>query len=110
MRVSCVAPAACPGSTCGSRLPLPLVSSTNGDQPCARTSSPVSSNSLRLIQPTAPGPCTPLENQSVLFASSAKIRWCVGKQVLISVNLPVAGSYIEACREALFSGNTFADG
>jgi hypothetical protein len=30
--------------------------------------------------------------------------------VLISVNLPVAGSYKEACRDALFSGNTFAEG
>ena len=31
---------------------------------------------------------------------SAKFRWWVGKQVLISVNLPVAGSYIESWRLA----------
>ena len=75
-----------------------------------RTSSPVASNILRSTQPTTPGPCTPLETHSVWFASSAKIRWCVGKQVLISVNLPLAGSYIERWRGELFNGNTFAEG
>src|SRR6266581_8197681 len=82
----------------------------NGVQPCERTSSPVSSNIFRLSQPNAPGPVTPLLAHSVPLASSAKIRWCVGKQVLISVNLPLAGSYMERCRLACSSGNTFAEG
>ena len=47
---------------------------------------------------------------SVLLASSAKTRWCVGKHVLISVNLPVFGSYIERWRLADSIGNSFADG
>src|SRR5262249_34470022 len=48
---------------------------------------------------------------NVLLASSAKIRWCVGKQVLIRVNLPVAGSYIDRWRLASpSSGNALADG
>src|SRR6516165_6619551 len=54
------------GSTYSSRLPLALVSRTNGDQPCAFAASPVSSSTLVLIQP-ATGP-VPL-SQSVLFAS-----------------------------------------
>jgi len=82
----------------------------NGVQPCDLTSSPVSSKVFRFSQPTAPGPVTPLLAHSVWFASSAKIRWCVGKQVLMSVNLPLAGSYMERCRLALSSGNTLADG
>src|SRR5881296_284153 len=82
----------------------------NGVQPCDFTSSPVSSNILRFSQPTAPGPVTPLLAHNVLLASSAKIRWWVGKQVLISVNLPLAGSYMERCRLAFSSGNTLADG
>src|SRR5262245_32525973 len=83
------------GSTHSSRLPLPLVSSTNGVQPCDLASSPVSSNCLRFSHPTTPTPPTPLEVHSVLLASSAKMRWCVGKQVEMSVHLPEAGSYIE---------------
>src|ERR1700693_2547607 len=82
----------------------------NGDQPCDFTSSPVSSNILRFSQPIAPGPVTPLETHSVWLASSAKITWCVGKHVLISVNLPLAGSYMERWRPEDSSGNTFADG
>src|SRR6266850_2929654 len=48
---------------------------------------------------------------SDLSASRAKLRWCVGKQVLISVHLPVFGSYIDRWRFASpASGNAFADG
>src|SRR5262245_5282891 len=80
------------------------------ERPCDFTSSPVSSNIFRFSQPNAPGPCTPLETHSVLLASSAKIRRWVGKHVEISVNLPLAGSYIERWRPELSSGNIFADG
>src|SRR5258706_7133730 len=82
----------------------------NGVQPCERTSSPVSSNILRLSQPTTPLPPPPLEVHSVLLASSAKIRWCVGKQVLINVNFPLFGSSMETCRVERSSGNTLAEG
>src|SRR5207342_120126 len=98
------------GSVYSSRLPLPLVSTMNGVQPCDFTSSPVSSNVLRSNQPTTLAPPTPLEVHSVLLASSAKIRWWVGKQVEISVNLSVAGSYIDRWRPALSIGNALADG
>src|SRR5439155_26132524 len=54
------------GSTYSSRAPLPLVSSTKGDQPWARAASPVWSNTLVLTQPaTTPVP----ESHSVLSAS-----------------------------------------
>jgi hypothetical protein len=33
-----------------------------------------------------------------------------GNQVLISVNLPLAGSYIESCCDHAFSGKILADG
>src|ERR1700747_1918012 len=46
----------------------------------------------------------------VLSASAAKFRWCVGKQVLIKVNLPLAGSYIERWRFDSCSGKTCAEG
>src|SRR5258706_3865502 len=81
-----------------------------GVQPCERASSPVSSNILRFSQPTTPLPPTPLEVHSVWLASSAKIRWCVGKHVLISVNFPVFGSYMERCRVARSIGKIFAEG
>ncbi len=58
----------------------------NGVQPCDLTSSPVSSNIFRLIQPTTLLAAPPLLSHSVLLASSAKTKWCVEKQVLISVN------------------------
>src|SRR5688572_33379176 len=93
-----------------SRRPLPLASRMNGVQPCERISSPVSSNILRLSQPTTPTPPTPLEVHSVLLASSAKIRWCVGKQVEINVHLFAAGSYMERWRVARSIGKTLADG
>src|SRR5688500_14599532 len=98
------------GSSHASRRPLPLVSTMNGVQPCERTSSPVSSNIFRLSQPSAPTPPTPLEVHSVLLASSAKITWCVGKHVDISVHLFAAGSYIERWRVARSIGKTLADG
>src|SRR5262249_61130260 len=81
-----------------------------GDHPCDFCSSPVSSNILRLSQPKT-GVCgPPALVHSVLLASSAKIRWWVGKQVLISVNFPLAGSYIDRWRLSSCIGNTFADG
>src|SRR5688572_23973191 len=97
-------------STQASRRALPLVSSTKGLQPCERTSSPVSSNIRRLSHPIAPGPATPALVHSVWFASWANARCCVGKQVLMSVNLPDAGSYIDRCRPDSWMGNAFADG
>src|SRR5258708_27696652 len=109
-RLSFAGSIASPGSTHSSRLPLPLVSSTNGAQPCARCSSPVSSNSLRLSQPITGLAEPPALVHSVLFASSANARWCVLKQVLISVNLPLAGSNIERWRLAFSSGSTSAEG
>jgi hypothetical protein len=51
-----------PGSVYSSTLPLPLVSSTHGAQPCALTASPVSSKTLVLSHP-ATGPLP--ENHSV---------------------------------------------
>src|SRR5215470_13973926 len=110
MRLSLVGSTGWSGSTYSSRLPLPLVSRMNGDQPCDFSSSPVSSNIFRLSQPTT-GVCgPPALVHRVWLASYAKFRWCVGKQVLISVNLPVAGSYIDRWRLASCSGKTCADG
>src|SRR5712691_882345 len=109
-RLSLVGSTGALGSTYSSRLPLPLVSTMNGVQPCDLASSPVSSSIFRFSQPTTPAPPTPLDVHTVLLASSAKIRWCVGKHVLISVNFPVAGSYMERWRLAASIGNTFAEG
>src|SRR5262249_43241868 len=80
------------------------------DQPCDFCSSPVSSNILRFSQPKTGGCGPPALVHRVLLASSAKIRWWVGKQVLISVNFALAGSYIDRWRLASASGNTFAEG
>jgi hypothetical protein len=66
------------GSTKASRLPLPLVSMTIGVQPCEAASSPVSSNFLVSSQPSTPLAGPPAESHSVLLASSANTRWCVG--------------------------------
>src|SRR5262245_30787762 len=93
-----------------SRRPLPFESRMNGVQPCARASSPVSSSTFGLSQPSTPAPAPPLEVHSVLSASSAKITWCVGKQVETSVQRPLAGSYIERWRAELSIGTTFAEG
>src|SRR5205809_7229496 len=47
---------------------------------------------------------------SVLLASSAKTRWCVGKHVLMSVILPVRGSYTDRWRLDVSIGVSLADG
>src|SRR3982750_1268333 len=75
--------------------------------PCAFSSSPVSSNSFVFSQPTTGPP--PLVH-SVLFASSANMRWCVLKHVPMCVSFFVFGSYIASCRPDFGSGNSFADG
>src|SRR5881409_3873571 len=80
------------------------------DQPCDLASSPVSSNFLRLSQPITPLCGPPALVHSVLSASSANTRWCVGKQVRISVIFPVFGSYMERWRLDWSTGNSFADG
>src|SRR5262245_28377213 len=106
------------GSTQASRLPLPLVSTTSGDQPCARPASPVSQNVFVFTQPTSASSfCRLLLSQSVSFASSPKFRWCVPKQVSMNVNCLVRGSYTVTCREfctkpsgVRVSGYTFAEG
>src|SRR4051812_5764127 len=118
MRLSFAGSSGWPGSTHASRLPLPLVSTTRGVQPCAFPASRVCQNIFVLIQPTrARSFGRLLLSHSVLFASSAKFRWCVPKQVSMNVNCFVFGSYTVTCREfctnpsgVLVSGNTFADG
>src|SRR4051794_38898517 len=76
-------------------------------QPWDFASSPVSSNIFVFSQPTTGPP--PLVH-SVLFASSANMRWCVLKHVLMWVSFFVLGSYIARCRPARGSGNSLADG
>ena len=76
-------------------------------QPCDFSSSPVSSNSFVFSQPTTAPP--PLVH-SVRFASSANIRWCVPKHVLMCVSFFVFGSYIASWRPERLTGNSFADG
>src|ERR1700730_16280291 len=111
MRLSLVGSTGWFGSTySSSRLPLPLVSRMSADQPCDFASSPVSSNILRLSQPTTPLCGPPALVHSVLLASSANTRWCVGKQVRMSVILPVFGSYIERCRVDCSIGVSLAEG
>src|SRR5919201_6057209 len=66
IRVSLPASAGLSGSVHSSTLPLPLVSSTHGAQPCAFAASPVSSHTLVLTQP-ATGPVP--DSHSVLSAS-----------------------------------------
>src|SRR3954452_6707918 len=111
MRLSLLGSTGWLGSTYpSSRLPLPLVSRMNGDQPCEAASSPVSKNFLVLSQPTTGARAPPAENQSVLLASSANAMWWVVKQRSTCVSLSVLGSYIAACRGAVSVGNSFADG
>src|SRR5262249_4455960 len=62
-----------------------------------------------LNQPTA-SPPPPLENQIVSSPFSEKARWCVPKQVLISVIFCVFGSYIATWRPEVLIGVTLADG
>src|SRR3974377_714697 len=89
-RWSLFGPKGCPGSTQGSSLPLPLVSSTKGAQPCAAAASPVRPKFLVSSQPTTSRP--PLVH-SVSFESSANCRWWVLKQVSTNTYLPLLGSY-----------------
>ena len=79
----------------------------SGVQPCDFSSSPVSSYIFVFSQPTT---CPPPLVHNVLFASSANIRWCVPKHVLMCLSSRVFGSHIARCRPALFTGNAFADG
>src|SRR5678815_5587990 len=76
-------------------------------QPCDFASSCVSSNIFVFSQPTT-GPPPLVHN--VLFASSANIKWCVLKHVLMCVSFFVFGSYIASCRPERFTGNSLADG
>src|ERR1700756_6061527 len=78
--------------------------------PCDFPSSPVSSNTLRLSQPTTPDCGPPALVHNVLLASSANTRWWVGKQVRISVILPLLGSYMERWRVDCSIGVSFAEG
>src|SRR4029079_10816728 len=87
--------------------PLPFASSTRAVHPCDASSSPVSSNFFVSSQPTTGPP--PLVH-SVRCASSANMRWCVLRQVLMCVSFFVAGSYIASWRPERASGNSFADG
>jgi hypothetical protein len=62
--------------------------------------SPVSQNIFVFTQPmSARSFWRLLLSQSVLFASSAKFRWCVPKHVSMNVNCLVFGSYTVTCRE-----------
>src|SRR6266542_5710997 len=118
MRWSLVASTGWLGSTSASRLPLPLVSTMSGVQPCDFPASPVSQNILVLTQPTmASSFWRLLLSHSVLLASSAKFKWCVPKHVSMKVNCLVFGSYTVTWREFCtnpvavpVSGYTFADG
>ena len=90
----------------------------SGVQPCDFAASPVSRNSLVLIQPTtASSFWVLLLSHSVWLASSAKFKWCVPKHVSMKVNCVVFGSYTVTLREfwinpsgVLVSGYTVADG
>src|SRR5450755_2370481 len=110
MRLSLLGSTGWLGSTNSSRLPLPLVSSTNGVQPCDFISSPVSSSILVLTQPSTWAPTPPELDHSVRLASKPNCTWWVGKQVLIVVNFWVAGSSMMTWRFDAAIGNTFADG
>src|SRR5881628_2348616 len=107
MRLSLLGSTGWSGSTYASRFPLPFVSRMSAVQPCDFSSSPVASNILVFNQPTT-GP--PPEVHSVRFASSANIRWCVLKQVLMCVSFWVLGSYMARWRPARVSGNSLAEG
>src|SRR5918994_4486291 len=96
-----------PGSVHSSTLPLPLVSSTNGAQPCALTASPVSSHTFVLTQP-ATGPLP--ESHSVSSTSYPNCGWWVPKQVSTKLYFIVLGSSIDTWRPERSSGNTLAEG
>src|SRR5580765_4574575 len=109
MRLSLVGSTAWSGSTYSSRFPLPLVSTISAVQPCDFCSSWVFSNIFVFSLPTT-SPPPPLLVHSVWFASCANCRWCVPKQVSMSVNCLLLGSYRASCRPLRFSGNSFAEG
>ena len=71
-------------------LPSPLVSSTCPHQPTAFCSSCVCSYTFVSIQPNI-GPVSSLK-YTVSSGSLSNCRWCVLKQVSISVNVFVFGS------------------
>src|SRR6516162_2712254 len=110
MRLSLAGSTGWLGSTKASRLPLPLVSRTNGVQPCDFTSSPVSSSIFVLTQPSTAAPTPPELVHSVRLASKPNCTWWVGKQVLTMVKLLVAGSSMTMWRFDAAIGNTFAEG
>src|SRR5262249_25828328 len=95
------------GSVYSPRLPSPFVSRMSAVHPCDRSSSPVSSKSFVSSHPTTGPP--PLVH-SVRFASSANIKWCVPKHVLMCVSFFVFGSYIASCRPERLIGKSLADG
>src|SRR6185295_286459 len=95
IRVSLAGSVGCPGSVKSSRLPLPLESRMNGDQPTAFSELPVSSNTRVLTQP-ATGP-VPLSHR-VLSASKPNCGWCVPKQVSMNEYFCVFGSSIATWR------------
>src|SRR5579862_4758710 len=110
MRLSFLGSSGWLASVYASRLPLPLVSMISGVQPCDFFASPVSRYIFVFSQPTTPLSGPPALVQSVLFASWPKYRCCVLKQVSISENLPVFGSYVESWRADVSSGATLAEG
>src|SRR5579862_886411 len=110
MRLSLAGSTGWLGSTNSSRLPLPLVSRTNGVQPCAFTSSPVSSSSLVLTQPSTAAPTPPELDHSVRLASKPNCTWWVGKQVLTVLKCLFAGSYMTTWRFDALMGKAFAEG
>src|SRR2546425_12538203 len=99
-RLSLVGSSGWLGSTQASRLPLPLVSTTRGVQPCDVPASRVSQNIFVLIQPTmASSFWRLLLSHSVWSASSAKFKWCVPKHVSMNENCFVFETYNETWRE-----------
>src|SRR5262245_20631658 len=112
MRLSFLGSTGSFGPTNSSRLPLPLVSTTTGVQPCDLAESPVSKKVFILTQPTTPPPTPgpPCESHSVRSLSLAKYRWCVPKQVSTCDHFCVLGSQIESCRPLSSTGITLADG
>src|SRR5438093_10626637 len=118
MRLSLVGSSGWLGSVYASRLPLPLVSTMSGVQPCDAAASRVSQNRFVLTQPArANSFWRLLLSHSVWSASSAKFRWCVPKHVSMNVNCFVFGSYnvtwLEFCTNPSglrVSGYPFADG
>src|SRR5687767_11717882 len=107
MRLSLAGSVGAFGSTYSSRRPFPLMSMISAVHPCARSSSPVWSQSFVFNHPiTGPPPLV----HSVRLASSANIRWCVPKQVEMCFISFVFGSYTATWRPEVLSGNRRADG